>query len=82
MEKHKVLEFRLKSVLDVLAHQRHGADVHVVANMKHVGGWLLDIVKTGQDDGIDLERIERMTKKLEKELTDFFMKKYSNLYHH
>lgn len=74
-----ILKFRLESVLQVLSHQRSGADIHEVGEMRHIGGWLLDIVNENPmwaGSGVDFAKIEEMVLKLEKELTNFFLKKY------
>lgn len=75
----RILQFKIDNIKHILNHStcvNNGADVHVVANMRHVAGFIEDVLKDGSEYDVDFESIQEITEKLENQLTEYFKKKY------
>lgn len=65
-----IIKGRLENISRILAVQSSGAHIHQVINMKHVADGLIDHI----DDNPDIAA--EVTARLEKQLVDYFKKKY------
>jgi hypothetical protein len=73
MTQKEILAFRAKAVCDNLRLAGDGADIHEVDNLRHTAQLLLDAL---EDNAMDEESIRQILIRIEKQMNDYFIKKY------
>lgn len=66
---------KLNSIVTAVRFQNSGADVHIIGNIRHTAGLLMDVL-LNDPNSISLEFAQQITSNTEEKLVEFYRNKY------